>query len=154
MFGRLASVEGRYVELEERMGDPAVAGDHAAFTKLNRELASMRPVVEGYRRWVALNRRREESLELLREGDARLPRDPHGCTKAKCDRAESRHRHAPPLCSPCRLPPAAPFCDGPNRLLMRSRALGDIQSQREPLAGVGHLLRRRTVSGTTVLDRL
>ena len=72
MFGRLASVEGRYVELEERMGDPAVAGDHAAFTKLNRELASMRPVVEGYRRWVALNRRREESLELLREGDAEL----------------------------------------------------------------------------------
>jgi len=72
MFGRLASVEGRYVELEERMGDPAVASDHAAFTKLNRELASMRPVVEGYRRWVALNRRREESLELLREGDAEL----------------------------------------------------------------------------------
>jgi peptide chain release factor 1 len=72
MFGRLASVEGRYVELEERMGDPAVAGDHAAFTKLNRELASMRPVVEGYRRWVALNRRREESRELLREGDAEL----------------------------------------------------------------------------------
>lgn len=72
MFGRLASVEARYVELEERMADPAVAGDHAAFTKLNRELASMRPVVDGFRRWRELNRRRDESRELLREGDAEL----------------------------------------------------------------------------------
>ena len=72
MFERLASVEGRFRELEDRMGDPAVAGDHALFTKFNKELATLRPTVEAYRRYTSLIRRRDESKELLREGDAEL----------------------------------------------------------------------------------
>jgi peptide chain release factor 1 len=54
------------------MGDPEIAGNHEQFTKLNKELAQMRPVVEAYRTWRELTRRRDESRELLRDGDAEI----------------------------------------------------------------------------------
>ncbi|MEG0678552.1 MAG: peptide chain release factor 1, partial [Carnobacterium sp.] len=45
MFDRLASVEGRYEELNELLSDPEVVSDTKRLMKLTKEEASLRETV-------------------------------------------------------------------------------------------------------------
>ncbi|MGK7345501.1 MAG: peptide chain release factor 1 [Candidatus Nitrospinota bacterium M3_3B_026] len=51
MITSLENMEKRYESIHQRMGDPAVAADRAAYEKLARELSEIRPVVEKYREY-------------------------------------------------------------------------------------------------------
>ena len=50
MFDKLESVESRFVEIESRLADPDLANRPAEFRKLSQEHASLRKIVEEYRR--------------------------------------------------------------------------------------------------------
>ena len=49
MLDKLAGVEARFVELEEKMGDPEVLKDMDLYQKLGRQHAEMSPIVAAYR---------------------------------------------------------------------------------------------------------
>ncbi len=60
---RLAEVEGRYVDLETRMSDPATIGNSALFTRLVKEHGSLSRVIETYRAF----KKADDSLTGARE---------------------------------------------------------------------------------------
>ncbi len=72
MFAKLAAVESRFVEIESRLADQALANQPAAFRRLSLEHAGLQEIVLEYRR----NRKLEEELrsnrELLAERDAEI----------------------------------------------------------------------------------
>lgn len=49
MIDKLQSVEDRYLELESMLGDPSIIADVERFTKINREHASLEPIVRRFR---------------------------------------------------------------------------------------------------------
>ena len=63
MLEKLAEVEGRYLELEALMGDPAVAADYERVAELAKERAGLQAIVDAYR----LYRRQTNELEGARE---------------------------------------------------------------------------------------
>ncbi|MCA9765460.1 MAG: peptide chain release factor 1 [Carnobacterium sp.] len=67
MFDRLASVEGRYEELNELLSDPDVVSDTKRLMKLTKEEASLRETVKNYRRYKEVEADIEDTLELLSE---------------------------------------------------------------------------------------
>ncbi len=69
MFERLGDVESRYEDMEAQLGDPELIADHTAYTRLNRELAAMREVVEGYRRWRGITEDIAAAKDMLRDPD-------------------------------------------------------------------------------------
>ena len=67
MFDRLASVEGRYEELNELLSDPEVVSDTKRLMKLTKEEASLRETVTNYRRYKEVEGDIEDTLEMLSE---------------------------------------------------------------------------------------
>ncbi len=51
MIDKLQSVEDRYLELESMLGDPSIIADVERFTKINREHASLEPIVKRFREY-------------------------------------------------------------------------------------------------------
>ncbi len=72
MLDKLADVERRYVDLEERLIDPAIAGSRQDFARVARERAELEPIVAAYREWKALAHEIDGHRELLETGDAEL----------------------------------------------------------------------------------
>lgn len=69
MFEALQEVEARYEELNAKLGDPEVASDHAAYSKVHKEISDMEPIVSGYRKWRKATQDLADSKEMLREDD-------------------------------------------------------------------------------------
>src|SRR5262245_43727759 len=69
MFERIAEIEARYKELEDKLGDPALARDPAKLRELTQELASLRELVEAFREWKQTGARIDENEELERDAD-------------------------------------------------------------------------------------
>lgn len=67
MFDRLASVEGRYEELNELLSDPEVISDTKRLMKLTKEEASIRETVAVYRRYKEVEQEIMDTEELLGE---------------------------------------------------------------------------------------
>lgn len=67
MFDKLAKVEERFVEINEKLADPNVINDQQAYTKLMRELKNLTPVVEKYREYIAAKKSMDEAKEILDE---------------------------------------------------------------------------------------
>jgi len=86
MFERLKDVALRYDDLEARLADPETAANHELYTTINRELASLRDVVDGWRRWQATLDDIEAAREMLRDSDPEI-RD---MAKAELDDAQER----------------------------------------------------------------
>ncbi len=70
MFSQLAEVEARYEELEHQLSDPAIAGDHVAYTRVHKELTSLAELVTAWRRYRAVESEIADSRELIRGDDA------------------------------------------------------------------------------------
>ena len=72
MFERIAEIEARYQELEDRLGEPALARDPAKLRELTQELAGLRDLVTAYRDWKRTNASLRENEELANDGDAEI----------------------------------------------------------------------------------
>jgi peptide chain release factor 1 len=72
MFERIAEIEARYQELEDRLGEPALARDPAKLRELTQELASLRDLVGAFRDWKRTSAGLAENEELAGDGDAEI----------------------------------------------------------------------------------
>ncbi|MFT6396196.1 MAG: peptide chain release factor 1 [Bradymonadia bacterium] len=69
MFEGLRDVVGRYEELEHKLSDPEIAGDHLKYTKVHREMASMEKLVFAYREYTDTLDQVAENKEMLGDSD-------------------------------------------------------------------------------------
>ena len=67
MFEKMARAQERYNELTELLSDPDILARQELWQQYSRELASLTPGVELYRRYGALKRERAEARELVQE---------------------------------------------------------------------------------------
>src|SRR5215510_9588700 len=72
MLDKLADVERRYVDLEERLIDPSVIGSRKDFARLAKERADLEPIVSAYREWKKLTQEVEGHRSLLESGDTEI----------------------------------------------------------------------------------
>ncbi|MBQ9535571.1 MAG: peptide chain release factor 1 [Clostridia bacterium] len=72
MLEKLALVEKRFMEIEEKLQDGDLYSDPEAAAKLLREQKELTPVVEAYRAYRQALTELEQAKELLRESDAEL----------------------------------------------------------------------------------
>ena len=68
LFAKLASLEGRYQEIEELMAKPEVATDHEQVQILAKERASIEGLVATHREYRKLLYERKDVLSILQEG--------------------------------------------------------------------------------------
>ncbi len=66
---RIAEAEGRAAEIEQRLADPASAGDYGALAK---ELGGLRPLVEAGQRWRRAQQEIADAKEMLGEDDPEM----------------------------------------------------------------------------------
>ena len=69
MLEKLAEVESRYLELEGKMGDPAIAADYERVAELAKERASLQAIVDAYRQYQRQARELDGARELLQVAD-------------------------------------------------------------------------------------
>ncbi len=72
MLEKLEQVEQHFLEVEEKLQDPAVVGDRDLFASLMREHAEMQEVVEAYRKRRSVADSLEEAKQLRQDEDAEL----------------------------------------------------------------------------------
>jgi peptide chain release factor 1 len=72
MFERIAEIDARYQELEDRLGEPQLARDPAKLRELTQELAGLRELVTAYREWKRTSAALAENEELASDGDAEI----------------------------------------------------------------------------------
>lgn len=68
LFDRLQALEDRYEELEGLLSDPEVIADSKRFTKLSKELGSLKETVDKYEEYKKVNSTIKEDEEMLNEG--------------------------------------------------------------------------------------
>lgn len=68
MFDQLVQVEKRYMEMEQRLYDPAVVSHVEEYQQLMKESCQLEPIVLKYREFKAAERQGEEALSLLNAG--------------------------------------------------------------------------------------
>ena len=69
MFEGLIEVEARYEELQHKLSDPEVAGDHLRYTKVHREISGMEKLVVAYREYRSVLEQIAENKEMLGDSD-------------------------------------------------------------------------------------
>jgi peptide chain release factor 1 len=72
MFERIAEIEARYQELEDRLGEPSLARDPAKLRELTQELASLRELVTTYRDWKRVSEELAQNEQLASDNDAEI----------------------------------------------------------------------------------
>ena len=71
MLEKLELVEQHFLELEQKLNDPAVYGDLTQMKQLNREVKELTPLVETYRSYRKTLQRIEQAQSLLRDAELR-----------------------------------------------------------------------------------
>ena len=69
MIEKLQAVEDRYLELEAMLGDPSIISDVGRFTKINREHATLEPVVKKFREYKKIITDIEDDRVVIEETD-------------------------------------------------------------------------------------
>lgn len=69
MLEKLAEIEKKFDDIEQKLSDPEVLGDMEVYTSLMKEYKSLQPVVEKYREYLEAEKMKNGALELLAEGD-------------------------------------------------------------------------------------
>jgi peptide chain release factor 1 len=69
MFERIAEIEARYQELEDKLGQPELARDPGKLRELTQELASLRELISAYRAWKETSASIAENEELTGDPD-------------------------------------------------------------------------------------
>ncbi|GAC1656690.1 MAG: peptide chain release factor 1 [Candidatus Dormibacteraceae bacterium] len=73
MIDRLESIERRFQELDDEMARPEAMADHELMTRLAREQAGIREIVEAYREYRSAQRAQADAEEILHaEKDAEM----------------------------------------------------------------------------------
>ena len=72
MLEKLEDVERRYVDLEERLVDPAVIGNRKDYARLAKERADLEEIVTAYREWKRLSQEIDGHRSLLEDADAEI----------------------------------------------------------------------------------
>ncbi len=72
MLDKLLDVERRYVDLEDRLIDPELAGSRTDFARLAKERAELEPIVAAYRAWKTVTQDVEGHRQLLESNDEEL----------------------------------------------------------------------------------
>jgi len=72
MLEKLRQIARRYEEIENRLGDPALIGDRAAYRDAMREQRSLQPIVEAFHAYDKLLRDLAGAEELMRSADGEL----------------------------------------------------------------------------------
>ncbi len=67
MIEKLKNAELRYLEIENKLGDPAVVANPAEYTKLMRDYKNLTPLIEAYRALCNALDRQKEANEILTE---------------------------------------------------------------------------------------
>jgi peptide chain release factor 1 len=65
MIEKLAQLEKTHEELTQRLADPAVLGDHKAYTEINKALAEIDPAVSLFRELRKIQQQLDETREML-----------------------------------------------------------------------------------------
>ena len=77
MFDKLESVEARFLEIESRLGDPALANQPGEFRRLSQEHASLQEIVAEFRRYRTFKAELLSNRELFEEKDAEIVQMAH-----------------------------------------------------------------------------
>lgn len=72
MFDKLKGVEERYLVLENRLSDPKILQDRAAYQKYSREHSELSKIVTVLRNYKQTVKELSDSKELLRDGDPEI----------------------------------------------------------------------------------
>jgi peptide chain release factor 1 len=72
MFERIAEIEARYQELEDKLGQPELARDPGKLRELTQELASLRELITAYRVWKDTTSAIAENEELAGDPDPEI----------------------------------------------------------------------------------
>jgi peptide chain release factor 1 len=72
MFERIAEIEARYQELEDKLGQPELARDPGKLRELTQELASLRELITAYRVWKDTSAAIAENEELAGDPDPEI----------------------------------------------------------------------------------
>src|SRR5512136_1090455 len=72
MFERIAEIEARYQELEDRLGEPQLSRDPAKLRELTQELAGLRELVMAYRDWRRVAAELAENEALAEDNDVEI----------------------------------------------------------------------------------
>jgi len=72
MFDKLKEVENRYEEIDRKLQDPAVFGNPKELTRLSKEHAELREIVEIYRAYRRLDDQIRDNRELLEDPDSEI----------------------------------------------------------------------------------
>ena len=98
MLNQLDKIEKRFIELEEEIARPGVAGDIARLQKLARERAGIEDVVTSNRQYKETARSLEETKKMLsapvvhkpvKDGECLPCHNPHGGTNKRFLRGKS-----------------------------------------------------------------
>lgn len=65
MLEKLKEISNHYNELGEKLSDPNIISDQAAYTKLMREHKHLTPIIDKYNEYITLEKNYNESVELL-----------------------------------------------------------------------------------------
>lgn len=69
MFAKLETLEGRFMELEHELAEPAVFNDQERYRKLTKAHADLKPVVSIFRQYKALRQNLADNRELANDPD-------------------------------------------------------------------------------------
>ncbi|MDD4125297.1 MAG: peptide chain release factor 1 [Eubacteriales bacterium] len=69
MFEKLAQIEKKLVEIEEKLADPAIMSDMSQYTSLMKEYKKITPVVEKYREYKRAEADKAEGMEIIEMSD-------------------------------------------------------------------------------------
>jgi peptide chain release factor 1 len=72
MFDKLEAVANRYYEIEDKLGDPALADRPDEFRRLSREHSSLQELVQEYTLYKKTKEDIQSNKQLLGEGDAEI----------------------------------------------------------------------------------
>ena len=72
MFEGLKDVSAHYDELNAKLSDPEVAGDHVAYSKIHKEISDLEKVVSTYRAYTSVLDQIAENKEMLGDSDAEI----------------------------------------------------------------------------------
>lgn len=89
MLEKLKAIEEKYCELENRLSQPEVYSDPAAYARLAKEQKDIAPVVEAYRRYEKYRRDAEGAKELMSDPDFReMAQEELDAAKAEMEKVE------------------------------------------------------------------
>ncbi len=69
MLEKLKQMEEKYLQMGEKLMDPAVVSDQQAYVQLMREYKHMQPIIEKYHEYLQAQKNFEEAKELLSGGE-------------------------------------------------------------------------------------